>query len=133
MAEADLVLYDLKGLNRETHILGTGVSNEIILKNLAFRDSLEKEIIIRLSLIPGYTDSRENMESTAALIAGLKSVKRVDLIPFYNCAKVKYRQLGWPLPKVFEENFSKEQEEPVLELFQSYGLPAQIGGGSKTR
>ncbi len=128
LAEADLVLYDIKGLDRETHIRGTGVSNDIILKNLLFRDSLEKEIIIRIPLIPGYTDKKDNLKKTAALISGLKSVKRVDLIPFHKYAEIKYRQLGWPVPKVFDEDFPQSMETPAREVFLKYGINAQIGG-----
>ncbi|MDR1246730.1 MAG: glycyl-radical enzyme activating protein [Clostridiales Family XIII bacterium] len=128
LEEADLVLYDVKGLDPDTHVRGTGVSNELILKNLRYRDSLGKEIIIRLPLIPGYTDSRENIAREAELISGLKSVKRVDIIPFHKYAEIKYRQLGWPLPYVFGEDFPEAREKSVLEVFLKAGINAQIGG-----
>ncbi len=131
LAETDLALYDIKGLDREAHIRGTGVSNEIILKNLEYRDNLDdpgKEIIVRLPLIPGYNDSEENLQKTAELLKGLKTLKRVDILPFNKNSKIKYRQLGWSLPNVFEEILPLEREEAVLKLFLGYGLPAQIGG-----
>ena len=128
LEEADLVLFDIKGLDCATHLDGTGVENELILDNLRFRNSLGKEIIIRIPLIPGYTDGKENLEKTAELLAGLNSVKRVDLIPFHKYSEIKYRQLGWSLPDVFKENFPLEREIPVRDLFLAYGLNAQIGG-----
>jgi len=128
LEESDLVLYDIKGLNHEMHKMGTGVDNGLILKNLAYRDSLDKEIIIRLPMIPGYTDSEKDLKQEAGLIAGLKSVKRIDIIPFHKYAERKYRQLGWPLPYVFGEEFPQEREQEVLDLFLDAGLPAQIGG-----
>jgi pyruvate formate lyase activating enzyme len=128
LEEADLVLYDIKGLAPALHKEGTGVDNELIVRNLKHRDAVGKEIIIRLPLIPGYTDSWDNLEKEAELIAGLKTVKRVDLIPFHKYAEIKYRQLGWPLPAVFAANFSQDMELPVRKLFLSYGIPTQIGG-----
>ena len=128
LEEADLVLYDLKGLEPEMHTMGTGLSNGLILKNLLYRDSLEKEIIIRLPMIPGYTDSEDNLEKEAELIGGLKSVKRIDIIPFHRYAEIKYRQLGWPLPYIFGEEFPQDREQEVLDVFLKAGLPAQIGG-----
>ncbi|MCL2493520.1 MAG: glycyl-radical enzyme activating protein [Clostridiales bacterium] len=128
LEEADLALYDIKGLNADTHKRGTGVDNGLILKNLEYRDSLGKEIIIRLPLIPEYTDSPENLKREAELISTLKSVTRVDIIPFHKYAEIKYNQLGWPLPYIFGENFPEEREQEVLDLFLNAGLPAQIGG-----
>jgi pyruvate formate lyase activating enzyme len=128
LEEADLVLFDIKGMDAGLHAKGTGVDNDLILKNLKYRDSLGKEIIIRLPVIPGYSDSPENLEREAALIAGLKSVKRVDLIPFHKYAEIKYRQLGLSLPAVFLEDFPQEREEPIRQLFIRHGINAQIGG-----
>ena len=125
---ADLALFDIKGLDKETHERGTGADNELILKNLRYRDGLGKDIIIRLPLIPGFTDSRENLLSEIELLLSLKSVKRIDLIPFHRYAETKYKQLGWPLPFVFGEEFPNEREQETLELFLKAGLPAQIGG-----
>jgi len=128
LKEADLVLFDIKGLEFETHKMGTGVDNSMILKNLKYRDDLEKEIIIRLPMIPGYTDSEENLKQEAELIGGLKSVTRIDIIPFHKYSESKYRQLGWPLPYVFGEEFPQKREQEVLDVFLNAGLPAQIGG-----
>jgi pyruvate formate lyase activating enzyme len=128
LEEADLVLYDIKGLDADTHLRGTGVANDIILDNLRYRDSLGKEMILRLPLIPGYTDDLANLEKTANLIAGLKTVKRVDLIPFHKYSEIKYRQLGLRVPAVFERNFLQEDELPTKEFFRGFGINAQIGG-----
>jgi len=128
LEEADLALYDIKGLDPALHRAGTGADNEIIIKNLKHRDGVGKEIIIRLPLIPGYTDSPENLEREAELIAGLKTVKRVDLIPFHKYAEIKYRQLGRVLPDVFKENYPDERALKARELFLRYGIATQVGG-----
>ena len=128
LKEADLVLFDIKGLDPELHKTGTGLDNSLILKNLKYRDDLGKETIIRLPLIPAFTDSEENLLKEAELILGLKSVKRVDLIPFHKYAEIKYRQLGWPLPYIFGKEFPQNREQEVLDLFLGMGVNAQLGG-----
>ena len=43
LEEADLVLFDLKGMDDAQHRINTGVSNQLIHKNLRYRDSLGKD------------------------------------------------------------------------------------------
>lgn len=49
----DLFLYDLKHLDNTKHVNYTGVSNELILKNLAYLIKQKKQVIIRIPVIPG--------------------------------------------------------------------------------
>jgi glycyl-radical enzyme activating protein len=94
LEEADLLLFDLKGMDPGEHLKNTGVSNELILANLKRLDAMGKAIIVRVPIIPGYTDSAENIQSTAEFLAGLKSVERVDLLAYHQYGKIKYGQLG---------------------------------------
>ncbi len=128
LEEADLVLYDIKGMDNARHLEATGVSNKIIHENLRFRDSLGKDIIIRLPIIPGYTDSAENLMATAEFLAPMKSIKRVDILPIHSYSELKYRQLGWCIPDLFSTSIPHEREEELLDLFRRYGLNAQSGG-----
>lgn len=128
LAEVDLALYDIKGLDRDTHIRGTGVPNQVILRNLEYRDSLGKDIIIQLPIILGFTADWKNLEDTAKLLTKYKSVKRVDLIPFHRYSEIKYRQLGIPLPDLFMEDYPEEWAVPIRDMFQGYGLNTQIRG-----
>ena len=98
LEQADLLLYDLKGINPEQHKKATGVSNELILQNLRYLDDIGKEIIVRLPIIPGYTDSDENINATAQLLSKLKSVIRVDLIAYHEYGKIKFEQRGEVYP-----------------------------------
>ena len=58
---ADLFLYDLKLMNDDVHQKYTGVSNQIILKNLIELDQLGKKIVIRIPIVPEITDTNENL------------------------------------------------------------------------
>jgi pyruvate formate lyase activating enzyme len=127
LEEADLVLYDLKGLDPAEHFRNTGVSNEIIIANLEHLNTLGKDIIIRLPIIPGYTDSDQNLRATAEFLAGLKSVERVDLLAYHEYGRVKYDQLGKPY-RLQVQSPDQERMDSIKTLFESYGLKVQMGG-----
>jgi pyruvate formate lyase activating enzyme len=127
LEEADLVLYDIKGLDPEEHFKNTGVSNETIVYNLEHLDALGKDIIIRLPVIPGYTDSDQNLQATAEFLAGLKSIERVDLLAYHEYGRVKYDQLGKPY-RIQVKSPTQERMESIKGLFERSGLKVQLGG-----
>ena len=127
LEEADLLLCDLKGMDPDQHRNHTGVRNKPILKNLKRLSSLGKRIIIRLPIIPGYTDSPQNIKSTAEFLSTLKSVERVDLLTYHAYGTVKYEQLGREYG-VNIQPISKERVDDIKAEFERYGAKVQLGG-----
>lgn len=127
MEEADLLLFDIKGIELGQHLIDTSVSNEIILRNLKHLSEIGKPIIIRLPIIPGHTDSEENIIATARLLSGLKSIERIDLMAYHEYGTVKYGQLGKEY-KLDVEPPGEEQMNWIKETLESYGLKVQLGG-----
>ena len=127
LVEADLLLYDLKGLDLNTHIKNTKVSNEIIISTLKKLNDMRKSIIIRIPVIPDLTVTQEAMESIAALLTRLKSVERVDLLPYHTYGTIKYEQLGkeYTLSTRID---TQEMTEILKNTLECYGLNVQIGG-----
>jgi pyruvate formate lyase activating enzyme len=127
LAEADLLLYDLKHMDSGRHLALTGVPNEPILENLRNLDKLGRHIIVRIPVIPGGNDSEENLHAAARFLSGLKSLERLDLIGYHNYSMMKYEQLGLPylleMPPAGETYMQK-----IKALFDGYGIAAQIGG-----
>ena len=93
-ALADLVLYDLKAMNDETHRRVTGVGNGRILGNLAKLADGRVDIIIRIPVIPSVNDDLENMRRTAAFLKPLAGIRLVELLPFHKLGEAKYLSLG---------------------------------------
>ena len=89
----DLVFYDVKHMDDETHRQITGVSNKVILENLAHLSKVHDNITVRIPVIPGINDSGENISRTAALAAKL-GISGLELLPYHNLGEVKYGQLG---------------------------------------
>ncbi len=127
LAQADLLLYDIKGMDPEDHVRGTGKSNELIIANLKRLDALNIPIIIRLPLIPGFTDSDDTIKKTAQLLSTLKNLDRVDLMNYHEFGKVKNEQIGLG----YELNIKPLTEERLSEIIGILGehsIKTQIGG-----
>ena len=65
---ADLVLFDVKHADPVQHRRWTGVDNAPILRNLAWLCTSGRPFVVRIPLIPGVNDTRENMLQTCLLI-----------------------------------------------------------------
>jgi len=91
---ADLVLYDLKIIDEEVHLRHTAVRLGLVLDNARRVAASGKPIWIRTPVIPGYTDSSENIRKIARFIRNnLPTVERYDLLAFNNTCSAKYRRL----------------------------------------
>lgn len=92
--DLDLIHFDIKHLDPEIHRSGTGVSNDVILKNLRKLDAKGARLIIRVPVVPGYNDSEEHLRAIAEFCATLRSIKKVELLPYHNLGAGKYISIG---------------------------------------
>ena len=88
----DTFLYDIKAIDEETHIKCTGHSNKLILDNLTYIDSCNKNIEIRIPYVPGFNDGE--IEKISKFLNDIKNVRRVRVLPYHNYAGSKYLALG---------------------------------------
>lgn len=128
LEEADLLLFDLKGLSPAEHLHSTGVPNEPILANLRRLSEMGKPIIVRMPVIPGHTDSHKNLAGTAELLSSLQSIERVDLLAYHVYGSVKYAQLGRKYGLQDISSITEERMVDICHMFAEYGLNTQIGG-----
>ena len=92
----DLFLYDVKHVDEGRHRELTGVSNERILENLRRLDVEECALWIRYPVIPDLNDANGDIAALGELVAGLKSVEAVHLLPFHRGGERKLERLGRP-------------------------------------
>ena len=91
----DLVLLDIKHINSEKCKKLVGFGNE---KELAFARYLSENNIpmwIRQVLIPGFTDDEKDLIELRDFISSLKTVEKVELLPYHNLGAYKWTQLGF--------------------------------------
>ena len=127
LMNADLLLFDVKGMDDERHIENTKVSNKQILENLNKLSQAGVPIIVRMPIIPGYNDSENELRNAAEFLVGLKSLQRLDILPVHQYGKNKYQQLDMNYSLDCEE-ISDERQQEILNFFLGYDLNAQIGG-----
>jgi len=125
----DIVLFDLKHLDPVKHEEKTGVSNEVILRNLETLSQSPVGVWVRIPVIPGFNDDIEFHKAAAAFLSGLPGkIDRLDLIPFHNYCQQEYTYLGfdWPLRDVMpiEPSFL----EIPAEIYRNLGLKTTVGG-----
>ena len=123
-----LVLFDLKIMDPVLHHRSTGLSNERILDNLKRIDGSPVPLRIRFPLIPGVTDSEDNLDRIVRLAASLTSVRGIDLLPFHRIGSDKYRRLGMDDPMAATQPPTAQQVIAVKNRLASTGLDVSIGG-----
>lgn len=94
----DLFLYDVKIISREMHVRYTGKDNVQILENLKRLRAHTENIIIRIPLIPGVTDTEENLKGIAVFLQKNIGKTQVNLLQYNTLAESKYEK-----PSFFED------------------------------
>ncbi|UCB42311.1 MAG: glycyl-radical enzyme activating protein [Dehalococcoidales bacterium] len=125
LENVDLVLYDIKHMAPELHKKVTGKSNRRILNNLRLIPP-QKKVWLRLPLIPGFNDSRENITELSRLGQEI-GVEKVSILPYHRLAEEKYRQLGMQRKMSRIKPPSKRQLQKIQALIESFGLQVTIG------
>jgi pyruvate formate lyase activating enzyme len=126
---SDLIIYDLKHMDENCHITGTGVTNRTILNNLEkLCEEMETEIAIHIPLIPGFNDGIEHINKIAKFITSLRKTRHVDLLPFNELASGKYSLLGLDWVHAKTKRQSPEHLDRLKKVVESYGLEVTIGG-----
>lgn len=126
---ADLVLFDLKGMDSARHQENTGAGNEEILRTFEHLRATNKPVIVRAPLVPGYNDSPEELAALGRLLRESPNVKRVDLMPYHEYGVSKYEEIGLAYPLAGKvEPYSQDQVRQLLEFFRAYHPNVQIGG-----
>ena len=93
---SDLFLLDLKQIDDAKHRALTGTSNESALALARFLSERGKRLWIRHVLVPGWTTGADDLSRLSDFIASLKTVDRVEVLPYHAMARHKYEELHLP-------------------------------------
>jgi pyruvate formate lyase activating enzyme len=120
----DLVILDIKGWDPERHKQLTGME---VAPTLAFARRLaerKRPVWLRFVLVPGWSDQPGEAEGVAGFAGGLGNVERVDVLPFHQMGRFKWKQLGLEYKLEHTEPPSPDVVEKTLAHFRSAGLTA---------
>lgn len=132
----DLFISDIKHMNTEIHKKHTGVDNHKILENLKKLTAENKELILRIPVIPNINDNMDNIRATADFIVNElgNRVRTLQLLSFMRLGEEKYESLGMPYKmkdvEVDRESFQKHISE-IAEYFNSRGIHCLVGTKEK--
>jgi pyruvate formate lyase activating enzyme len=127
-ALTDLVLYDLKHMNPDRHRAETGASNRVILENLRALSGTDVEVWVRVPLIPGFNDDRDNIERTAVYLEGLPRRHRVWVLPYHQIGEAKHVRLKGTEQRARVSAPDQEILGAVAEVFDRHRLHVNMGG-----
>ncbi len=129
LALADLVLFDIKGLNDEALLRETGAQSDLVMSNLEGLAKRGQRIWLRLPLIPGFglmNDSLQNIKKWLFERAGW--FERVNLLPFHRNARHKYEKLSWTNPLFDGPVPSEVIVRTIAEELRDVHYDVRIGG-----
>lgn len=93
LKKMSLIMADIKLMDSEAHRKWAGVPNTLVLENARKLGTLGIPVIFRTPLIPGVTDSMENLKATAEFIAKIPNVRCYELLNFNPLGADKYTAL----------------------------------------
>jgi len=126
--KVDLFLYDLKLMDDEKHRQFTGVSNGLILSNLAALASQGNAITVRVPIVPGINDDDENISRIGEFAASLARVPSISILPYHQAGVDKYARLHKMYALPATQSPSDERVAEVAKTLQAFGLSVRIGG-----
>ena len=125
----DLFLYDVKHVDGGRHRELTGVSNERIVENLRRLDAEGYALWIRYPVIPDLNDVNGNIAALGELVAGLKAVEAVHLLPFHRGGERKLERLGRPSRLRSSERDPRSAAEAAARILRRIvDVPVYVGG-----
>lgn len=132
----DIWISDIKHMSSKLHQKHTGVRNQLILENLKKLIALDRELILRIPVIPEVNDDLENIEATADFILNELGgrIRTLQLLSFMRLGEEKYQALGIPYGmegvKVRRMTFQKKVSK-IAEYFNSRGIHCLVGTKEK--
>ncbi len=91
---ADLVILDVKCWDPERHRRLTGMEIGPTLDFARRLAARRRPVWLRYVLVPGWTDEPAEVDGVARFAAGLGNVERVDVLPFHQMGRFKWKHLG---------------------------------------
>jgi pyruvate formate lyase activating enzyme len=119
----DLVLLDVKSGDEDTYHRVTRTGSLAPTVEFAHRLAARGiPIWIRFVLVPGLTDTVENVEAVATIAASIPTVERVEILPFHRLGAAKYAALDQPFPLADTPAPSPELLDRVRGQFRAHHL-----------
>lgn len=93
--EADLILLDIKHYDPIKFEEITGAKQDLLLEFITCIKNSDVRIWIRHVMMPGYTDSKEDMQKLVDFVRPIKkNIDKLEILPYHTLGVEKYEELG---------------------------------------
>ena len=116
MKYTDLFMLDIKHMDDAAHRKLTGQTNQNILKMAAYLSDHGKDMWIRHVLVPGITTEEDELYRLRSFLDTLKTVERVEVLPYHTLGVFKWKELGIPYQLEGVDPPTKEQIDRAKEI-----------------
>jgi len=120
----DLVLLCIKAWDPQLHKKLTGAEAGAALDFARRLAARKRPAWLRFVVVPGLTDRESDVAATAEFVAGLGNFQRIDVLPFHQMGRFKWKKLGLPYELDDVQPPSPETVERVCAQFRAVGLEA---------
>ncbi|ALC90256.1 pyruvate formate lyase-activating protein [Bacillus sp. FJAT-18017] len=126
MDYTDLILLDLKHIDRKKHISLTGMANDHILEFAKYLSDKNKPIWVRHVLVPGVTDDPADLAKLGEFIGTLKNVNKIEILPYHKLGVYKWETLGLEYQLNDVEPPSEEKVQEAYELITKHWVAPTV-------
>lgn len=116
MKYTDLFMLDIKHMDDTAHRKLTGQTNQNILEMAAYLSDHGKAMWIRHVLVPGITTEEDELYRLRSFLDTLKTVERVEVLPYHTLGVFKWKELGIPYQLEGVDPPTKEQIDRAKEI-----------------
>ena len=116
MKYTDLFMLDIKHMDDAAHRKLTGQTNQNILEMAAYLSDHGKAMWIRHVLVPGITPEEDELHRLRSFLDTLKTVERVEVLPYHTLGVFKWKELGIPYQLEGVDPPTKEQIDRAKEI-----------------
>lgn len=122
LEKADFVQFDIKAVSSELHRTLTGAGNESILFNAAMLLRSNKNVLARFPLIPGITDSEENLRSIGNFLENERVGVSLEVLPYHKLGLIHYEELGRAYQLSYVNTPTSDEMERARNIFREYRI-----------
>lgn len=94
----DLILLDIKHIDKDKHKALTGQDTTSIQQFLTFLDEQEQDVWIRYVVVPSISDDLDDIKRLHNYLQQFSCIRHIEILPYHTMGVAKYKALGIPYP-----------------------------------
>ena len=122
MDVCDLVMLDIKHMDRDEHIRLTGAPNTSVFGFMDYLREKNKPVWVRHVIVPSITYKDDALAQLGKYLKDYPNVEKIDVLPYHTMGVVKYEALGDDYPLKDTPALTKADAQKALEIINNARL-----------